>query len=54
MADFAPRSAVKSAVRKFAAPLGDVDAFNALVQSVITNNPFGCVSYMTRAPTTRP
>jgi predicted RNA methylase len=46
MADFAPKSAVKSAVRKFAAPLEDVDAFNTLVQSVITNNPFGCVSYM--------
>jgi len=46
MADFAQNSAVKSAVRKLAAPLADVDAFNTLVQSVITNNPFGCVSYM--------
>ncbi|MGA7798797.1 MAG: hypothetical protein WB986_09275 [Methanoregula sp.] len=46
MADFAPNSAVKSAVRKIAVPLADVDAFNTLVQSVITNNPFGCVSYM--------
>lgn len=46
MTDFAPNSAVKSAVRKLAAPLADVDAFNNLVQSVITNNPFGCVSYM--------
>ena len=47
MADFAPRSAVKSSVRKIAAPFGDVDALNTLVQSVILNNPFGCVSYMT-------
>jgi hypothetical protein len=46
MADFSPKSAVKSAVRKLAAPLEDVDAFNTLVQSVILNNPFGCVSYM--------
>jgi hypothetical protein len=46
MANFAPNSAIKSAIRKIAAPLADVDAFNTLVQSVITNNPFGCVSYM--------
>jgi len=46
MADFAPKSTVKSSVRKLAAPFEDVDAFNAVVQSVITNNPFGCVPYM--------
>jgi hypothetical protein len=46
MADFAQNSAIKSAVRKLAAPIADVDAFNTLVQSVITNNPFGCVSRM--------
>ena len=47
MADFAPKSAVKSSVRRLAAPFEDVDTLNALVQSVILNNPFGCVSYMT-------
>ena len=46
MADFTPKSAVKSAVRKLAEPFEDVDTFNNLVQSIITNNPFGCVSYM--------
>jgi hypothetical protein len=46
MADFTPKSAVKSSVRTLAAPFEDVDAFNALIQSVILNNPFGCVSYM--------
>ncbi|ABS54807.1 conserved hypothetical protein [Methanoregula boonei 6A8] len=46
MADFAPKSAVKSAVRTLAAPFEDVDTLNAVVQSVILNNPFGCVSYM--------
>ena len=46
MADFAPKSAVKSSVRKLAAPFEDVDTLNAVVQSVILNNPFGCVSYM--------
>ena len=47
MADFTPRSAIKSSVRMLAEPFPDVDAFNTLIQSVITNNPFGCVSYMT-------
>jgi len=44
MADFTPKSAIKSAVRKFAVPFGDVDAFDAIVQSVILNNPFGCAA----------
>jgi uncharacterized protein YegP (UPF0339 family) len=46
MADFTLNSNIKSAVRKIAAPFEDVDAFNAVIQSVILNNPFGCVSYM--------
>jgi len=46
MADFTQNSNVKSAVRKLAVPITDVTAFNALIQSVILNNPFGCVSYM--------
>lgn len=46
MADFTQNTNVKSAVRKLAVPVADVNAFNTLVQNVITNNPFGCVSYM--------
>jgi hypothetical protein len=46
MADFVLNSTVKSAVRRLANPIVDVVAFNAIVQNVITNNPFGCVSYM--------
>jgi len=46
MADFAQNTNVKSAVRKIAVPIPDVNAFNTIVQSVILNNPFGCVSYM--------
>ncbi len=45
MADFAQITSIKSAVRKLANPIADVAAFNTLVQSVITTNPFGCVSY---------
>ena len=46
MADFTQNTNVKSAVRKLAEPIADISAFNAIVQSVILNNPFGCVSYM--------
>jgi len=46
MADFTQKTNVKSAVRKLADPITDVAAFNTIVQSVITTNPFGCVSYM--------
>lgn len=46
MADFMQNTNVKSAVRKLANPIADVASFDAIVQSVILNNPFGCVSYM--------
>jgi len=47
MADFVENANVKSAIRILANPIVDVTTFNNLVQSVITDNPFGCVSYMT-------
>ncbi|MFA5416255.1 MAG: hypothetical protein WC295_12235 [Methanoregula sp.] len=47
MVDFTENSTVKSAVRKLATPIADVDAFNTIVQSVVTTNPFGGVAYMT-------
>ncbi|MFA6225085.1 MAG: hypothetical protein WC620_02635 [Methanoregula sp.] len=46
MADFTQRTNVKSAVRKLADPITNETAFNTIVQSVITGNPFGCISYM--------
>ncbi len=45
MADFVQKTTVKTAVRQLAAPIADVAAFNTIVQSVITGNPFGCVAY---------
>ncbi|MDO9326231.1 MAG: hypothetical protein Q7T80_14870 [Methanoregula sp.] len=45
MADFTTSNTTKSAIRKIAEPLADVTAFNNIVQGVITNNPFQCVSY---------
>lgn len=46
MADFVQNTNIKSAVRKLANPIADIDAFNTIVQNVIASNPFGCVSYM--------
>jgi hypothetical protein len=45
MADFTTSTTTKSAVRKLAAPLADVTAFDNLVQGVVTNNPFQCTTY---------
>jgi hypothetical protein len=47
MADFIQNSQTKNAVRTLASPIADVAAFNLIVQSVITDNPFACVAYMT-------
>jgi hypothetical protein len=54
MADFVQNSTIKSAVRTLAEPIEDIDAFNAIVESVITGNPFACVAYMTGSVTHQP
>jgi hypothetical protein len=46
MADYIQKTNIKSASRKLSEPIADVDAFNTIVQSIITGNPFGCISYM--------
>jgi hypothetical protein len=51
MTDFVQSSETKRAVRKLTNPIADVAAFNTIVQSVITQNPFGCVEYMTAGET---
>jgi len=47
MSDFVQSANVKSAVRILANPIADVATFNSIIESVITDNPFGCVAYMT-------
>ena len=47
MADFVQATVNKSAVRELSVPIASVTAFNNLVQSVITDNPFECVGYTT-------
>ena len=54
MADFVQKSTVKSATRILANPITDVAAFNAIVQSVITGNPFTCTSYETAGVSHQP
>ena len=45
MADFVQKTANKTAVRDLAVPIADISAFDTLVESVIDDNPFGCVGY---------
>ena len=47
MADFVQSTNIKSAIRTLATPIANVATFNTIVQSVITDNPFACVEYMT-------
>jgi len=54
MADFVQNTNVKSAVRTLANPIADVASFNTIVASVITDNPFACVAYMTAGVTHDP
>ena len=42
MADFVQTINTKTAVRELTAPIADVNTFNAIVQAVLDDNPFGC------------
>ena len=54
MADFVQKTTVKTAVRQLANPIADVGAFNTIVQSVITTNPFACTAYETAGVSHQP
>ena len=54
MADFVQNANVKSAIRTLAAPIEDIASFDAIVQSVITGNPFGSVAYMVGSTSHQP
>jgi len=49
MADFIQTTINKTALRDLTVPIADVTSFNTLVESVITDNPFGCVEHTTKA-----
>ena len=54
MGDFVQHTEVKSAVRALANPIENIASFDALVQSVVSTNPFGCVSYISAGTTHAP
>jgi hypothetical protein len=54
MADYVQKTNIKSAVRKLTNPIADVTAFNTLIQTIISTNPFGCVSYMSSGTNHQP
>ncbi len=45
MANFTPKSVVKSAVRTLSTPIATLAAFSEVVDDILTNNPFGCTAY---------
>jgi len=45
MADFVQKTVNKTAVRDLAVPIATVTSFNTIIESVINDNPFGCVGY---------
>jgi hypothetical protein len=45
MGDFVESSITKTAVRKLAAPIADLTAFNTIVDGVVSGNPWACTAY---------
>ncbi|MEN6342180.1 MAG: hypothetical protein ABFC89_06420 [Methanospirillum sp.] len=45
MANFTPKSVVKSAVRTLTTPIATLAAFSEVVDDILTNNPLGCTAY---------
>jgi hypothetical protein len=44
---FTPKAGTRSAVHLLKKPIADIAAFNAIVQTLILQNPLGCTSYRT-------
>ena len=45
MADFVQKTVNKTAVRDLTVPIANVTSFDNLIETVIEDNPFGCVGY---------
>ncbi|MBQ3684308.1 MAG: hypothetical protein II925_01810, partial [Methanomicrobium sp.] len=52
MTDFIETGSSKSAVRILTSPIADIAAFNAIVNAVLTDNPFGCTDYVSQGVVT--
>jgi len=46
MADFVPKSVVKSAEREFSSALGSKAALNTIIGDILADNPWGCTPYV--------
>jgi hypothetical protein len=45
MADFIPKTIVKSATRELTNPIDSVSSFETIVGAIVTDNPFACTAY---------
>jgi hypothetical protein len=54
MAHFNQRPGTKSAFRILKKPIPDASAFDAIIRSLVLNNPLGCTSYRTRRRVHKP
>ncbi len=45
MADFVQKTVNKTAIRNLTIPIADVASFDNLIETIIDDNPFGCVGY---------
>jgi len=45
MPDFRPRPGTKRSHRRLKSPIADITAFNAIIRSLVHQNPLGCTSY---------
>ena len=45
MADFVQKTVNKTAVRDLTYPIANVTSFNNIIESIINDNPFGCVDH---------
>ena len=52
MTDFIETGSSKSAVRVLTNPIADIGTFNAIVNAVLTENPFECTDYTTQGVVT--
>jgi len=46
MADFTPKSTVKSAERKLTTPLASKTVLNTIIGNILADNPWGCTPYL--------
>jgi len=51
LADYVAKSTVKSSVRNLTAPLESMTVFQNLITDIISNNPWGCVDYVSNGAT---